>query len=148
MGTGYEYFCEKCQKDFPVFLGSGKGYLISYEVLLEDIKSGKYGEEIKTAALSNSNVVIDALRHLYICSCGYWENDYGLSLYIPKEVARIDSLFVSLYTHRDIFQILYEYNHQCPECGKQMNEADYQPIDLRCPECKTLCSYRGEIDWD
>ena len=148
MGTGYEYFCEKCGKEFSVDFGCGMMYTRVYKALLEEIKSGKYGEEMKTAALSNSNVAVDAERHLYVCSCGYWENAYGLSLFVPKEGVRIDSPYVTPNKQRDDFQILYEYNHQCPKCGKQMNEADYQPIDLRCPECKALCSCSGEICWD
>lgn len=148
MGAGYEYFCEKCEKGFPVFLGFGFMYPTVYEELLSDIKSGKYGEEMKTAALSNSDVAVDAERHLYICSCGYWENAYGLSLFIPKEGARIDSPYVTPNKQRDDFQVLYEYNHQCPECGETMVEADAEKIDLRCPECKTLCSNRDKLFWD
>lgn len=148
MGAGYEYFCEKCGKHFPVYLGRGFMYPIVYEELLEDIKSGKYGEEMKTAALSNSNVAVDAERHLYICSCGYWENAYGLSLFIPKEGARIDSPYVTPNKQRDDFQVLYEYNHQCPECGETMIEADSERIDLRCPVCKSMCSINGISRWD
>lgn len=85
MGTGYEYFCEKCQKDFPVFLGRGMAYPSVYEELLEEIKPGKYGEEMKAAALSNSDIAVDAQRHLYVCSCGCWENAKCLSLFVPKK---------------------------------------------------------------
>lgn len=148
MGAGYGYFCEKCGKDFPVFLGFGFMYPMVYEELLSDIKSGKYGEEMKTAALSNSDVAVDAERHLYVCSCGHWENAYGLSLFVPKKGARIDSPYVTPNKQRDDFQVLYEYNHQCPECGETMIEADSENYDLRCPVCKTMCTRNDIIWWD
>lgn len=148
MGTGYEYFCEKCQKDFPVFLGRGMAYPSVYEELLADIKSGEYSEEMKTAALSNRDVVVDAERHLYVCSCGCWENTEGLSLFVPKDEVHIKNPYDLPHIMKSHYIKVFDYIHKCPECGKQMNEADYQPIDLRCPECKTLCSYRGEICWD
>lgn len=148
MGAGYGYFCEKCGKDFFVSWGIGFLYPMVYKKILEDIKSGKYGEEMKAAALSNSDVAVDAESHLYVCSCGCWENDYGLSLYVPKEGARIDSPFVSPYSQQDIFQILYKYDHQCPECGETMIEADGKKSGLQCPECKTICVSNSYIRWD
>lgn len=148
MGAGSGYFCEKCGKEFSVSWGLGFLYPMVYKELLEDIKSGKYGEEMKAAALSNNDVAVDAEWHLYLCSCGYWENAYGLSLFVPKKGARIDSPFVSPYTQRDIFQILYEYNHQCPERGETMIEADGEKSGLRCPVCKTICSSNTLIRWD
>lgn len=148
MGVGYEYFCEKCGKEFSVDFGCGMMYPRVNKALLEEIKSGKYGEEMKTAALSNSNVVVDGEKHLFICYCDYWENTYGLSLFTPKEGVSIDSHFITPYRQRDKFQVLYEYNHQCPECGETMIEADGERIDLRCPVCKSMCSINGISRWD
>lgn len=148
MGTGYGYFCEKCGKEFPLFWGIGMGYPNAYKELLEDIKSGKYGEEIKSAALSNSDVAVDAERHLYVCSCGYWESAEGLSLFAPKDGVLLKRPYVMPYELKNHYRNILEYIHKCPECGKQMNEADDQPVDLRCPVCKTLYSYRDELDWD
>ena len=148
MGTGYDYICKKCEEYFSVKFGCGMRYPRVYKALLEDIKSGEYGEEMKTAALSNSNVAVDAERHLYVCSCGCWENAEGLSLFVPKNEVHIKNPYDLPHVMKRNYTKVFDYIHKCPECGKQMNEADYQPIDLRCPECKTLCSYRGEIDWD
>ena len=109
MGTGYDYICKKCEEYFSVKFGCGMMYPRVYKALLEEIKSGKYGEEMKAVALRNSDIAVDAERHLYVCSCGYWENDYGLSLFVPKEGVQIDTPFVTPNTQRDIFQILYEF---------------------------------------
>ena len=149
MGAGYGYFCEKCGKGFPVFFGFGFMYpMVYYEELLSDIKSGKYGEEMKTAALSNSDVAVDAEKHLYVCSCGCWENAKGLSLFVPKKEVHITNPYGLPGNLKLDYIKVFDYIHKCPECGKQMNEADGQPIDLRCPECKALCSCSGEIFWD
>lgn len=38
-------------------------YPSAYKEFLENIKSGEHGEEMKSSALSNSDIAIDAERH-------------------------------------------------------------------------------------
>ena len=148
MGAGYCYFCKKFGKEFSLSYGYGMMFPSAYKELLADIRAVGYGEEMKEASLSNSNVAVDAERHLYVCSCGHWESAEGLSLFVPKDGVLLKRPYVMPYELKNHYRNILEYIHKCPECGKQMNEADDQPVDLRCPVCKTLYSYRDELDWD
>lgn len=148
MGSGYGYFCEKCGKEFSLSYGYGMMFPSAYKELLVEIRAGEYGEEMKKTALNNKDIAIDAGRHLYVCSCGFWENTEGLSLFVPKDGVHLQRPFVMHDELEWDFCKIMEYIHICPECGKQMNEADDQPIDLQCPVCKAICKCNAEIDWD
>ena len=148
MGAGYCYFCKKFGKEFSLSYGYGMMFPSAYKELLADIRAGGYGEEMKEASLSNSNVAVDAERHLYVCSCGHWESAEGLSLFVPKDGVLLKRPYVMPYELKADFRIVKDYMHICPERGKQMNEADEQPIDLRCPVCKDICKCNAGIDWD
>lgn len=80
------YVCERCGKRKIIWNGIGKGFPVMYNLLVNEIRDGKYGKEIQELYSSNDQMKIDASKVIYYCkSCKEWEEDYNFDLYLPKE---------------------------------------------------------------
>jgi len=151
MGSGFEFKCSKCGKEYSIHTGVGFLYLRVYEETLKDVKEGKYGEEWKTLALSEEYVAVDAEDYLYVCKkCGHWKVEPGLSLYAPKNVAELKKREYGIKTVEewgavpyvmscdfgDDYQILKRRIHKCDMCGGVMHKAtESEECNLPCPYC-------------
>lgn len=91
MGTYNVFKCVNCGEEFGLMLGVGMQYPLRYQEVLTDIKNGKYGKEWKKLIEENENLVFDAYVYLYYCpNCGTWDSAYGLDLYYPKDIDKVN----------------------------------------------------------
>ncbi len=165
MGKGYSYVCSKCGKNFDVFLGIGMMFPVIYRRTIEEIKSGKYGEEWKKIFNSQPYTATNAHKYLYKCkNCGYWEESKELSLYVPNDLESFPKTqfgiktveewgYVPYVTEIELkydYHLIKRYIHKCPKCGKTMNQATEKNefLTLSCPDCGALAKREGELMWD
>ena len=170
MGSGVGFKCSKCGHKYSYGTGVGFLFPMVYEELLTSVKEGEYGEEWKNLALKNENVAIDAEIHLYCCkSCGGWDTEKGLTLYVPKDPEVIkqkeqeekrpwcvgfdfkNASYVTSYDLREYYSVLKRYIHKCPNCGKPMHKATREEANnLPCPKCggTPQSDYCSIINWD
>ena len=170
MGYGIGVKC-KCQ-DKELMLGVGMGYPSFYEETMEDIRSGKYGAEMRDLVKSGKYIAVDAEEYMYYCDkCGCVEGFTALDLYEPKDakivgkrIARrwtagdkeieqtVDELgYLPFFTSDDDeYVLLKEYKHACPRCGKVMRKIDEEELFKKtCPTCGERYEEGGDIImWD
>ena len=137
MGQGVGFVCSKCKKEYGIGAGIGYNFPQVYKETLEDVKSGKYGEEFKKLALREDNVAVDAEIYLYICNkCGAWKTEKGLALYVPKDPEHEAEPYVMGRGLNEHYRLLRKYIHLCDKCGGVMHKASYEEErSLRCPYC-------------
>lgn len=150
MGTGYGFKCSKCGKEYCADVGIGFLFPKVYKETLVDVKSGKYGEEWKSIALSEEFVAVDAESYLYACKCGYWEAVPGLSLYAPNDIEKLKKKkygektveqwgevpYVMGLDLKQNYHLLKSRVHKCKKCGDVMHDATQEEKDnLQCPYC-------------
>lgn len=166
MGSGFNYKCSKCGKEYSGFLGIGMLFPRDYEKTLKEAKKGKYGPEWKSLISKEDMVAIDAENRVYSCSkCNSWKVEKGLSIYRPlteKALQDVERGYVIIgqdsglpylepVKFSDSFQLIKHYIHKCDKCGSRMHKASNKEIDnLPCPYCggerdKTVDSL---IMWD
>ena len=166
MGSGIEYKCSKCGKEYEVCCGVGFLFPQVYEGLMNDIKSGKYGQGWKKLALSEDTIAIDAVSYVYVCKkCGFWAVEPGLSLYVANDSKAVkeylqsrhwtaghDGTFVTFSELRQDYHILKRRVHKCAKCKGIMHKAtEYEEYNLKCPYCGNVPdknTIRGEFRWD
>lgn len=143
MGYGVIFECKKCKKKHEIFLGWGFLYPSLCAELTEASLNGKFGDEWKTSCENTENPCVDADKYLYVCKCGYWKEDYYLSLYSVNEgesfILHGESKFVK------------SFNHICPVCGKRMKKELPEKLSrpLLCHKCgKPLEQSDDYIMWD
>ena len=138
-----------------------------YQQVVEDVLAGEYGREWKEAAQGIEHFAVDAELKLFRCDeCGWWDVDYDMSLYAPKDVRALmkkrygektvarwgHAPYVMDYDLRDDYRLVKERVHPCEECGKPMTAVDVESGDapaLKCLECGADLS-RPELHlfWD
>ena len=106
--------------------GVGYFYPSFYDETINDIKTGKYGSEIKNLFNKTKSVTVDAEYEIYWCpECGYFNDPVCLDLYKPtnSETAESSSSYFIPDFYGDENYILFkEYEHMCPKCGKLMQK--------------------------
>ena len=149
MGSGFEYKCSKCKKEYGITLGIGMLYPVVYKELVDEIKNGSFGEEWKQLFEETENIAVDAENRVYICpGCGSWIEERGLSLYVPdneyalKDVKKGLPIFYgddsipAMMGQKPKYRLIKEYEHKCTKCGSNMREASKEELHLLpCPEC-------------
>ena len=167
MGSGYYYHCEKCGAYYDVSVGVGMAFPEVYRQAVKGVLEGAYGREWQEAARGIEHFAVDAELRLYRCDdCGGWEVDYGMSLYAPKDVAKLmkkqfGEKTVAEWGHvpyvmeddlRKDYDLIKERVHSCEKCGKPMSVVDVESEDapaLKCPECGGDLSNSGLcMCWD
>ena len=164
MGSGFSYKCKKCKEKYSVHLGVGMLFPRVYQNLLNNIKNGEYGDELKLIADSQQYVAINASRWVYICShCGKWNLEYAMDLYAPVNIKEISGKkfgdktvselgyvpYVTPYSLHKDYKLLKRFIHKCPDCGKRTHRANEKEFrELSCPHCKNKNNKVAEIMWD
>ena len=166
MGSGVGFKCSKCGKEYNANTGIGFMFPKVYKETLADVKTGKYGEEWMSLALSEELVAVDAERYLYICKkCGHWTVDLGLSLYAPNDPKAIMRKqygiktveewggvpYVMSWGLEQDYHIIKRRVHKCENCGGVMHKAsDKEKSNLPCPECGGAPKNGSQffINWD
>ena len=173
MGYGLNVSC-KCQNK-ELMLGVGLGFPMVYEETMDDIKSGKYGKEMKDLVNSTELVAVDATSEIYFCEkCGDVECLQPLDLYAPKDAEKIKKRIVGrwsaaepqhnetieelgelpYWTPRDDVEngdyvLLKEYIHVCPKCGGIMKKITEEELEKKkCPKCKERYEISAGCLWD
>ena len=150
MGDVLRLRCSKCKKEYSVWWGIGFAFPTVYEKIMKAAKNGEYGQEWKTLTTTTKFVAIDAEDYVYLCGkCNHWNNEPGLSLYVPKDLEEIkrkykldtvDELeerdFVMSYDLAEEYKILKRRIHKCEKCGGIMKRLKEKEIfHLPCPHC-------------
>ena len=169
MGYGITVHC-KC-RDKDLMLGVGLGYPMVYAETMDDIRSGKYGEEMKGLVNSGEYIAVDAEYYMYFCEgCGAVESFQALNLYEPKDAEKVGKRVTNRWSAGDAkntmtveemgglpyfnsndedYKLLKEYKHVCPECGKVMKKIDEEELAKKtCPKCGEKYEAFESILWD
>lgn len=173
MGYGLNVGC-KCRSQ-ELMLGVGLAFPMVYEETMHDIKSGKYGKEMKDLANNIELVTVDAEGEIYFCEkCGNVESLQPLDLYAPKDVNKIKKRVVGRWSasepqqnktveelgglpywtpREDVengdYVLLKEYIHVCPECGGIMKKISEEELKKKkCPKCKEQYEIFEGCLWD
>lgn len=163
MGYGEMFKCSKCGNEYDVCLGIGFLHPDVCREELKKIKKGKYGEDWKKLALSEEYTVVDTENFVYICGkCGHWVNENAVSLYAPKDAAKLKKKKYGIKTVEEWgevpyimdpkdFRLLKRKVHKCSKCGELMHKATPEEIDnLPCPKCggEKMKDYGNSFYWD
>lgn len=85
MGYGLITKSKKCKYKGQFHFGVGMMFPRIYQRIVEEVRSGEYGEEWKLFFEENLGAAIMAEQRLYQCSaCNHLEQDCDLSLYCNK----------------------------------------------------------------
>ncbi len=141
------YQCEKCNKEYVFWNGIGFAYPTKYMEVVEGIRSGKMGDELKQLLLDNPKGVFDISKHVYYCSkCHAWYEDMSLDFYLPKESHEDEETLVAPWDlDHDRYRLVRKNRHICKKCGNKRTrcltldpcgpfskETSLSGIDLRC----------------
>lgn len=161
MGTGFQIKCKKCGHTRDFSLGAGFMYPKVYEKTIKEIHEGKFGNEYKELLLKHANAIVDASIYVYYCpECYKYVLEQDKTLYNPKDNQKksIFDIFSFITDATKEFDILYQWKHACPRCGRQTLKIDeVEFIDylknkmLHCEECGTILDFKDFIagwHWD
>ncbi len=155
MGEMINFVCGKCGEEYSVFYGNGFRFYKEYEDTVLALEKGEYGSEWKELFLNNKYVAIDAESYVYFCKkCGNWQEERGLSLYIPrnKEIISKEYNKYSAIMNSELrrnYRILKRRIHKCSKCGKIMHKANFEEFqNLKCPKCGGKPSIAEFGYWD
>ena len=74
MGTGYNYVCKTCGKEFTAYLGVGFKYPQLYQDVMNSAREGKLGIKVKQFIINNPHAAIDPKTVIAKCEkCGNYE---------------------------------------------------------------------------
>ncbi len=114
---------------------------------------------------SNSKTLVNIELTLFVCSsCGHYESDHNLGLYVLKDGLTEEEIELAgqdpneekaryVYLYNMMWSLQYyrkigSFVHRCPECGKRMHEGGYKDKPT-CPKCGKKGTIQiGRIMWD
>lgn len=97
MGIGYGFVCQKCNYEYNVCVGYGMFFSYTYKHIINEIKSGSYGDDWKDIFSKQDNIVVNIEKYFYTCPCGNWSVEPSLSLYVPKDFYKPTEKYVMEY---------------------------------------------------
>ena len=159
MGTGKVFKFRKCGTEYNIMTGVGFAFPSIYRETIEDIKTGKYGEELRDLFENDPGLAVDCETDLYVCECGNWTTEINLDVYEPLNEDVKERYARYMYVTRDElkkdFKLVRHHELICDKCGKKMKrikhpESYAERYGLTCPECgekNTAEKYAG-IMWD
>ncbi len=151
MGDSISFRCNHCGFQKDILLGVGYSFPSEYEEVVKDISEGCYGEEWRNLFLNTPLAAVNADLEAYFCpDCGNWQEEYNLSLYVPKQDAGQGTPgdYVCPWELPGKWKLLKVYIHKCPNCNKRMHRVrvDDSPI---CPDCGQRGMFEsGAVLWD
>lgn len=161
MGTGYNYVCKTCGKEFTAYLGVGFMYPQLYQDVMNSAREGKLGIKVKQFVIDNPHAAIDPKSVIAKCEkCGNYEAVSDLGMYLPKKgnspfihkgnwtVGDCDNKNEYVFEF-DQYDLIDRYDHKCSSCGGRMQVLqDEEPESLKCPACGDEMVVRDVIMWD
>lgn len=165
MGQGIGFKCSSCGKEYHACPGVGFLFPEQYKEVQKAAKEGKYGPEWKELVTSGDCIAVDAETYLYMCKCGHWTVEEGLSVYAPNDPEALSNKQYGIKTVREWGEVPYattmdfdgEYHlvkrriHKCEKCGGTMHKASKKEEgSLPCPDCggKPVNDFVNIIHWD
>lgn len=165
MGQGYKFECEECGFSTNASLGIGYLYPMVCDDILDRMKKGAFGEEIKEAANTTPGVAVHQSASVFICDkCRSWCIDDVIDLCVPiQEVNEENRRFsvaneatneITYVMDCDIgetFEILHSVERTCSCCNRKMRpvkKSRMSLLKLKCPKCQKKIDIRGSYDWD
>lgn len=164
MGKGYSYKCKKCSHEYSVFLGIGMLYPIEYKEMINDMASGKYGQDCQKLMQNIPYAAVNAGNYLFSCSrCGFWEIGKDLTIYAPDDLDKISKgkygdktveelgevPYVMECDLKENYHVLKRHYHKCPKCSGRMHKASkHEMLNLPCPNCGERNEQKSTIMWD
>ena len=151
MGSGKVFKCNACGEGFNAMTGIGMLFPTIYKETVQEIRSGKYGEDWKQFFEEHPDGVVNCENELLICEeCGVPKCDMNLSLYLPKKGAK-DLPEHPFGDDFKKFTLSEKYEHKCDKCGGVCNVVNSSRIKrVTCPECGGVMEEDkgGFILWD
>lgn len=169
MGYGINAGC-RC-KNRELMLGVGMGHSIVYRETMNEIRSGKYGDEMKGLVDSEKYIAVDVENYIYYCEgCGCIECFRALDLYEPKNTEKVGKRIIGRWSageeyntktvkdngglmyfaaDDEDYKLMKEYKHVCPECGKVMERVSEEELAKKiCPMCGEKYQVFPGMLWD
>jgi len=157
MGVGFTYHCNECGQDYIANIGAGFFYPQACEEALASVKAGKFGEKLKTAALSEKHTGCAPEAKIYKCEdCGCWDVFDDVSVYGWADKKRdIEISNIALWTEdaKD-YSLIERFIPKCEKCGGDMHAIDVDEDcgaapQLNCNKCGSPLVEQPEmISWD
>jgi rubrerythrin len=151
MGTGLIMQCPNCEEEQLFDAGIGYFFPQVYKEIVQDIKNGVYGAEIRKVLEENDNAYVNAENLIYHCeACDFYDMHPCLDVYILES----DREYAMPYDFEGR-EPIFKYPHICPECGaplKQVSIDEFAKLaahgKVKCPHCKTPMTSFQMVDWD
>lgn len=146
MGTGYQIKCKKCGYTRGFSLGAGFLYPKVYEEKIKEINEGHLGIEYKELLQKHPNAIVDVSTYVFYCpECYKYILDQGNTLYNPKDNQKksISAIFSFITDATKNFDVLYQWKHICPRCGKEMLKMDDEDFLLNLKKEMLHCENCG-----
>lgn len=87
MSDEYYWYCKKCEYGCGGLAGITYTYPLTYAIVMEDAKNGKWGKELQEILEVFPNAVFDAEYYIFHCEeCGEYDNRPLLTAFVPKEI--------------------------------------------------------------
>lgn len=151
MGNGYSFVCKKCGYTYDIYFGTGMLFPEIYKSCIRSIKAGNYGEEWKKTVSDNRYIAVDISDNLYTCkSCGFWKQEYSLSLYELKNKDLSNCTdYVMPEELKENYSLVKTFVHRCDICGKRMCKINLNFLSiLSCPKCGIENTVSDFFNWD
>ena len=147
-------------------------YPSTYQEILDDVKNGKYGKEMKKLVDETELATVDASFRTYRCKkCGRIESSPRLDLYKPNNIESAKKTVIENRTtsepkfentvdglgcddsNRDKregdYVLLKRYKHTCPTCKETMDEVGEKATEeMHCPKCGEKYKDISYFFWD
>lgn len=160
MGTGYNYVCKTCGKEFTAYLGVGFKYPQLYQDVMNSAREGKLGIKVKQFIINNPHAAIDpkqlqrnvknvvTMRQYQIQECTCQKENGSLIHKGNWTVGDFDDKNEYVFEF-DQYDLIDRYDHKCTSCGGRMQVLqDEEPESLKCPACGDEMVVRDAIMWD
>lgn len=152
MGEGISLECKHCGYNGQFLLGIGMMFPIRYEEIVEEIISGKYGDEWKQFFDANKGAAVVIDETLYQCDdCNELISEPELTLYLHEENEPPLNGYWASWCDGENYKFVKEYLHKCHKCKGNMHKIEKPHKEIvTCPKCgKALTEdYMDRLLWD
>lgn len=130
MGDGFKLECKKCGYNVDILNGIGMSHPFLEEKVIDEIKSGKHGDDLKKMVENTSLFLTDITHEAFICDkC--------------KEIKSALKIKLHFIESGKIVKV----RQYCDKCGGTMKERK-SIKNLKCPNCGTKLIVGERFCWD